>query len=66
MRRITVSLDADLVIEAMVLVGTSDPQDAVEVVMRDYVARGHRTEAITGTAAEERRPAQQKPIGEAG
>lgn len=67
MRKITVSLDADLVIEVMVLVGTHDPQDAVEVVVRDYIARGHRTEAITGTAAEERRTTLLKPpAGDAG
>ena len=61
MRRITVSLDADIVIEAMVLVGTRDPQDAVEVVVRDYIERSHRTEAVTGTAADESRKVERKP-----
>jgi hypothetical protein len=30
-------------------------------VVRDYIARGHRTEAITGTAAEERRMVERRP-----
>lgn len=46
--KVTVSLDAELVVEVMVLAGVSSPQDAVEVVVRDYIARGHRTEARTG------------------
>ncbi|MFD0270563.1 DUF2191 domain-containing protein [Streptomyces sp. NPDC127106] len=29
----------------MVLAGVGSPQDAVEAVVRDYIARGHRTEA---------------------
>ncbi|MGV9570774.1 type II toxin-antitoxin system VapB family antitoxin [Streptomyces nigra] len=45
MARVTVSLDAELVVEAMVLAGVGSPQDAVELVLRDYVQRGHRTEA---------------------
>ncbi len=31
----------------MVLVGIGSPQDAVEAVVRDYIARGHRTETRT-------------------
>ncbi|MFE6365118.1 type II toxin-antitoxin system VapB family antitoxin [Streptomyces sp. NPDC057806] len=45
MAKVTVSLDAELVVEAMVLAGVGSPQDAVELVVRDYIARGHRTEA---------------------
>ncbi|WP_327309541.1 DUF2191 domain-containing protein [Streptomyces sp. NBC_01298] len=29
----------------MVLAGIGSPQDAVEAVVRDYIERGHRTEA---------------------
>jgi len=54
MARITVPLDADLVIDVMLLTGVRDAHDAVEVVLRDYLARAHRTDAVTGTAADER------------
>ena len=50
MAKVTVSLDADLAIEVMLLAGASNPQDAVELVVRDYLARGRRTEARTGDA----------------
>lgn len=46
MAKVTVSLDAELVVEVMVLAGVGNPQDAVELVVRDYIARGHRTEAL--------------------
>ncbi|MEV7523783.1 DUF2191 domain-containing protein [Streptomyces sp. NPDC091371] len=45
MAKIDISLDAELVVEVMVLAGVGSPQDAVEAVVRDYIARGHRTEA---------------------
>ncbi|MFE9448579.1 type II toxin-antitoxin system VapB family antitoxin [Streptomyces sp. NPDC006739] len=45
MAKVTVSLDAELVVEVMVLAGVGNPQDAVELVVRDYIQRGHRTEA---------------------
>lgn len=48
MPKITVSLDANLAIDVMLLSGTRSPQDAVELIVRDYLARGHRTEAHTG------------------
>ena len=48
MARTTIALDAELVVEVMLLTGVGNPQDAVEVVVRDYIARGHRTEARTG------------------
>lgn len=47
MAKVNVSLDAELVVEVMVLAGIGSPQDAVEAVVRDYIARGHRTEART-------------------
>lgn len=46
MAKVTVSLDAELVVEVVVLAGVGNPQDAVELVVRDYIARGHRTEAL--------------------
>lgn len=42
--KVSVSLDVELVVEVMVLAGVGNPQDAVELVVRDYIARGHRTE----------------------
>ena len=54
MAKITVPLDADLVIDVMLLTGVRDAHDAVELVVRDYLARAHRTDALTGTAADER------------
>ncbi|MFE5262631.1 DUF2191 domain-containing protein [Streptomyces coelicoflavus] len=45
MAKIDISLDAELVVEVMVLAGVGSPQDAVEAVVRDYIARGHRTES---------------------
>lgn len=45
MAQVNVALDAELVVEVMVLAGIGTPQDAVEAVVRDYIARGHRTEA---------------------
>ncbi|MFG2865903.1 type II toxin-antitoxin system VapB family antitoxin [Streptomyces sioyaensis] len=47
MAKVNISLDAELVVEVMVLAGVGSPQDAVELVVRDYIARGHRTEART-------------------
>jgi Arc/MetJ family transcription regulator len=58
MARVQFSLDADLVIEAMLLAGVTNAQDAVEVVVRDYVERGNRTEAVTGNAPDARRTAE--------
>lgn len=61
MARIDISLDAELVVEAMVLAGIGSPQDAVEAVVRDYVARGHRTEARTGPRDENLRELDSRP-----
>ncbi|MFE3517547.1 hypothetical protein [Streptomyces sp. NPDC059166] len=52
MAKVTISLDSDLAIEVMVRIGARSPQDAVELIIRDYLARGHRTEAITGDSAD--------------
>jgi Arc/MetJ family transcription regulator len=61
MAKITVSLDAELVVEAMVLAGVGSPQDAVELVVRDYIQRGHRTEARVAERDEALREVDVKP-----
>ncbi|MFF8032143.1 MULTISPECIES: DUF2191 domain-containing protein [unclassified Streptomyces] len=61
MAKINVSLDADLVVEVMVLSGIGSPQDAIEVVVRDYIARGHRTEARTELRDQGLREVDAKP-----
>lgn len=55
MAKVNISLDAELVVEVMVLAGVGSPQDAVEAVVRDYIARGHRTEARVQLQDEPRR-----------
>lgn len=47
MAKVTVSLDANLAIDVMMLSGARTPQDAVELIVRDYLERGRRTEART-------------------
>ncbi|CAL9396458.1 hypothetical protein SUDANB105_01361 [Streptomyces sp. enrichment culture] len=64
MAKVTVSLDAELVVEAMVLAGVGSPQDVVELVLRDYIERGHRTEARTVTRDEALREVDIKPRDE--
>ncbi|MFE5208085.1 DUF2191 domain-containing protein [Streptomyces sp. NPDC056600] len=61
MAKVAVSLDAELVVEVMVLSGAGSPQDAVELVVRDYIARGHRTEARTELKDERLREIDAKP-----
>ncbi|KOT40572.1 hypothetical protein ADK41_12640 [Streptomyces caelestis] len=61
MAKVNVSLDAELVVEVMVLSGVGSPQDAVEVVVRDYIARGHRTEARTELKDQTLREIDAKP-----
>ncbi|WP_171109405.1 MULTISPECIES: type II toxin-antitoxin system VapB family antitoxin [unclassified Streptomyces] len=61
MAKVNVSLDAELVVEAMVLSGVGNPQDAVEVVLRDYIERGHRTEARIAQRDEALRDVDGKP-----
>ncbi|MCF2527758.1 hypothetical protein [Yinghuangia soli] len=50
MAKVTVSLDADLAIDLMLQSGTKNPQDAVELIALDYLARSRRTDARTGDA----------------
>ncbi len=61
MAKVTVSLDAALVVEVMVLAGVGSPQDAVELVVRDYIKRGHRTEARVAERDEALRDMDVKP-----
>ncbi|MFC9296767.1 type II toxin-antitoxin system VapB family antitoxin [Streptomyces sp. NPDC057011] len=61
MAKVNISLDAELVVEVMVLAGVGSPQDAVEAVVRDYIARGHRTEARVQLQDEPRRDADSVP-----
>ncbi|MFB6616070.1 MULTISPECIES: DUF2191 domain-containing protein [unclassified Streptomyces] len=61
MAKVSISLDAELVVEVMVLAGVGSPQDAVEAVVRDYIARGHRTEARVQLQDEARRDADSLP-----
>ncbi|MFJ4466034.1 type II toxin-antitoxin system VapB family antitoxin [Streptomyces sp. NPDC089424] len=61
MAKVNVSLDAELVVEAMVLAGVGSPQDAVELVLRDYIERGHRTEARTAERDEALREVDAEP-----
>ncbi|MFE9304746.1 type II toxin-antitoxin system VapB family antitoxin [Streptomyces sp. NPDC006856] len=66
MAKVTVSLDAELVVEAMVLAGVGNPQDAVELVVRDYIARDHRTEALVAEREGTGREAETKPEAQQG
>ncbi|NWF25531.1 type II toxin-antitoxin system VapB family antitoxin [Streptomyces sp. PKU-EA00015] len=61
MAEVNISLDAELVVEVMVLAGIGSPQDAVEAVVRDYIARGHRTETRTGFTDRKLREAASRP-----
>ncbi|WP_432158104.1 type II toxin-antitoxin system VapB family antitoxin [Streptomyces sp. bgisy153] len=61
MAKVNISLDAELVVEVMVLAGVGSPQDAIELVVRDYIARGHRTEARTELRDQALRQADVKP-----
>ncbi|URM89088.1 type II toxin-antitoxin system VapB family antitoxin [Streptomyces sp. MRC013] len=57
MAKVNIALDAELVVEVMVLAGVGDPRDAVELVVRDYIERGHRTEArVAPREGDPRRP----------
>ncbi|MYV39111.1 hypothetical protein GT030_09550 [Streptomyces sp. SID1328] len=66
MAKVTISLEADLAIEVMLLAGAKSPQDAVELIVRDYLERGHRTEARTGNAADRDRLADRRSAPEEG
>jgi Arc/MetJ family transcription regulator len=45
---VNISLDAELVVEVMVMSGIRSAQDAIEVIVRDYLEKGRRTEALSG------------------
>ncbi|MEV6792560.1 hypothetical protein AB0M87_11270 [Streptomyces sp. NPDC051320] len=66
MAKVTISLDSDLAIEVMLLAGTRSPQDAVELIVRDYLARGRRTEARAGDAGDQDRLADRRSAPEEG
>ncbi|MFJ7057443.1 type II toxin-antitoxin system VapB family antitoxin (plasmid) [Streptomyces griseobrunneus] len=66
MAKVNVSLDAELVVEVMVLAGVGNPQDAVELVVRDYIARGHRTEALVAEREGPTRDVEIKPEAQQG
>lgn len=66
MAKVTISLDSDLAIEVMLLAGTKSPQDAVELIVRDYLARGRRTEARTGDATDQDRLSDRRSAPEEG
>ncbi|GHG98184.1 type II toxin-antitoxin system VapB family antitoxin [Streptomyces rubradiris] len=66
MAKVTVSLDAQLVVEVMVLSGVGSPQDAVELVVRDYIERGHRTEARAAARDEALREVAARPRDQEG
>ncbi len=61
MAKVNIGLDAELVVEVMVLAGIGSPQDAIEAVVRDYIARGHRTEARTELTDRNLREVDAKP-----
>ncbi|GHE97985.1 MULTISPECIES: type II toxin-antitoxin system VapB family antitoxin [Streptomyces] len=61
MAKVNISLDAELVVEVMVLAGIGSPQDAIEAIVRDYIARGHRTEARTELKDQNLRELDVKP-----
>ncbi|MFJ7422289.1 DUF2191 domain-containing protein [Streptomyces uncialis] len=62
MAKVSVGLDAELVVEVMVLSGAGSPQDAVELVVRDYIARGHRTEERTESGGGSARISAPQPL----
>lgn len=61
MAKVNISLDAELVVEVMVLAGIGSPQDAIKAIVRDYIARGHRTEARTELKDQSLRELDVKP-----
>ncbi|MFF4448974.1 DUF2191 domain-containing protein [Streptomyces sp. NPDC001502] len=61
MAKADLSLDAELVVDVMVLAGVGSPQDAVEAVVRDHTARGHRAGARVQRRDETRRGADSAP-----
>jgi hypothetical protein len=66
MATVRVALPADLVLDIMILSDIHNAQDAVEAVLRDYVQRGRRTEAVTGTTPEARRDLEDRRLDDGG
>ncbi|RAJ30333.1 hypothetical protein K353_06481 [Kitasatospora sp. SolWspMP-SS2h] len=66
MAKMTITLDADLALEVMMRVGAASPQDAVELVVRDYLSTDRRTIARTGGTGDGERFAPQPPTAEEG
>jgi Arc/MetJ family transcription regulator len=56
---VNISLDAELVVEVMVMSGIRNAQDAIEVIVRDYLEKGQRTEAVTGDVQSFHKPQAQ-------
>ncbi|MGW8701574.1 DUF2191 domain-containing protein [Streptomyces eurythermus] len=50
----------------MVLAGVGSPQDAVELVVRDHIERGHRTEARAAARDEALREVDARPRDQEG
>lgn len=59
--RVNITVDAHLAIEVMLLTGTRNPQDAVELIVRDYLERSQRTEARTGESDDGKRAGDLQP-----
>ncbi|MEU8919733.1 DUF2191 domain-containing protein [Kitasatospora sp. NPDC048545] len=66
MARATLTLDANRAIDATMLSGAGNPQDVVELVLRDCPARSRRTETRTGDAADGHRPTSDRPTARQG
>ncbi|MGW4382687.1 hypothetical protein [Kitasatospora sp. NPDC004531] len=66
MSKLTITLDADLALEAMIRLGASSPQDAVELLLRDYLATDRRTQARTGGSRDGERFTGPAPSAEEG
>ncbi|MFB7946528.1 hypothetical protein ACFC6L_16615 [Kitasatospora phosalacinea] len=66
MAKVTITLDADLALEVMMRVGATSPQDAVELVVRDYLATDRRTIARTGGTRDGERFLPKPPTPEEG
>ncbi|MGV9270024.1 hypothetical protein ACWDRR_35850 [Kitasatospora sp. NPDC003701] len=66
MARVTVTLDADPAIDAMMLSGTRSRQAAVELILLDHLARGRRTGSRTGDAADGQRTGRRRPTAQEG
>ncbi|MFD8753021.1 hypothetical protein ACFV0O_18895 [Kitasatospora sp. NPDC059577] len=69
MAQATVTLDATYATYATyatMLSGARNPQGPVDLVLRDYPARGRRTETRTGDAADDHRPTSDRPTARQG